>query len=214
MKIVVIGGTGLIGPKLVEKLRRDGHDALTADGLPGALEGARVVVDVSDFSETSSSNLLAAETAAGVGHHVMLSIVGADRFPESAYLRSKVAQEEAVKAGPLPYTILRTTQLFELVGRFADASSESVRRASVLVQPVAADDVTGTLADLALGSPLNDTVELAGQETFRLAEHARYFGAELRGRSLAPADDARIATTRFEDWLRQSPKSHHERRAA
>ena len=202
MKIVVIDGTGLIGSKLVEKLRRDGHDVLTADGVPGVLEGARVVVDV---SEAPSGALLAAEAAAGVAHHVTLSIVGADRFPESGYLRAKVAQEEAVKAGPLPYTILRATQLFEHIGRIADSSS------GVLVQPVAADDVTGTLADLALGSPLNDTVELAGPEAFSLDGHARYFGAELGGRSLAPADDARIATTRFEDWLRQSTPAPTER---
>jgi uncharacterized protein YbjT (DUF2867 family) len=247
MKIVVIGGTGLIGSKLVEKLRTDGHEplvaspdsgvnALTGDGLAEALEGARVVVDVSnapawadaavlDFFQTSSRNLLAAETTARVGHHVTLSVVGTDRLPESGYFRAKVAQEEVVKAGPVPYTILRATQFFEFIGRIADSSTdgETVRLPPALVQPEAADDVASTLADIAVGAPLNDTVELAGPEAFRLDElarrvlnasddprqvtadvHARYFGAELDDRSLTPGDDARIASTRFEDWLSQS----------
>jgi uncharacterized protein YbjT (DUF2867 family) len=249
MKIVVIGGTGLIGSKLVEKLRDDGHDPLaaspdtgvdtiTGEGLAEALEGAQVVVDVAnapawedaavlDFFQTSSINLLAAETAAGVGHHVTLSVVGADRLPESGYLRAKVAQEEAVKAGPVPYTIVRATQFFEFIGRIADSSTQgdTVRLPPALVQPEAADDVVSTLADVAVGAPLNDTVELAGPEAFRLDElarrvlkasddprqvtadvHARYFGAELDDRSLAPGDDARIAPTRFEDWFSQSVK--------
>jgi uncharacterized protein YbjT (DUF2867 family) len=247
MKIVVIGGTGLIGSKLVEKLRRDGHEplaaspdsgvnALTGDGLAEALEGAHVVVDVSnapawadaavlDFFQTSSRNLLAAETTARVGHHVTLSVVGTDRLPESGYFRAKVAQEDVVKAGPVPYTILRATQFFEFIGRIADSSTdgETVRLPPALVQPEAADDVASTLADIAVGAPLNDTVELAGPEAFRLDEvarcvlkasddprqvtadvHARYFGAELDDRSLTPGDDARIASTRFEDWLSQS----------
>jgi uncharacterized protein YbjT (DUF2867 family) len=247
MKIVVIGGTGLIGSKLVEKLRTDGHEplaaspdsgvnALTGDGLAEALEGARVVVDVSnapawadaavlDFFQTSSRNLLAAETTARVGHHVTLSVVGTDRLPESGYFRAKVAQEEVVKAGPVPYTILRATQFFEFIGRIAESSTdgETVRLPPALVQPEAADDVASTLADIAVGAPLNDTVELAGPEAFRLDElarrvlnasddprqvtadvHARYFGAELDDRSLTPGDDARIASTRFEDWLSQS----------
>ncbi len=246
MQIVVIGGTGLIGSKLVAKLRGDGHEplaaspysgvnALTGEGLRGALEGAQVVVDVSntpvwddagmlDFFQTSSRNLLAAETAAGVGHHVVLSVVGTDRLPASGYLRAKVAQEEAVKAGPVPYTILRATQFFELLGRIPDSSSDgdAVRLPSALVQPEAADDVADALADVAVGSPLNDTIELAGPEAFRLDEiarrvlrarddhrqvttdvHARYLGAELDDTSLTPGDDARIAPIRFEHWLSQ-----------
>jgi uncharacterized protein YbjT (DUF2867 family) len=247
MKIVVIGGTGLIGSKLVEKLRRDGHeplaaspdtgvDALTGEGLAEALDGAQVVVDVAnapawddaavlDFFQTSSRNVLAAEAAAGVGHHVTLSVVGADRLPDSGYLRAKAAQEALVKAGPVPYTIVRATQFFEFIGRICDSSTDgdTVRLPPALVQPEAADDVVSTLADVAVGAPLNDTVELAGPEAFRLDElarrvlsasgdprhvtpdvHARYFGTELDDRSLTPADDARIAPTRFEDWLSRS----------
>jgi uncharacterized protein YbjT (DUF2867 family) len=247
MKIVVIGGTGLIGSKLVDKLQRDGHEPLaaspdtgvnsiTGEGLAEALDGAQVVVDVAnapawedaavlDFFLTSSRNLLAAETAAGVRHHVTLSVVGADRLPESGYLRAKVAQEDVVKAGPLPYTIVRATQFFEFIGRIADSSTEgdTVRLPPALVQPESADDVVSTLADVAVGAPLNDTVELAGPEAFRLDElarrvlsanddprhvtadvHALYFGAELNDQSLTPGDDARIAPTRFEDWFSQS----------
>ena len=247
MKIVVIGGTGLIGSKLVEKLRKDGHEPLaaaldtgvnmlTGEGLAEALEGAQVVVDVAnapawddaavlDFFQTSSRHLLATETAAGVSHHVTLSVVGVDRLPESGYFRAKVAQEQLVKAGPIPYTIVRATQFFEFIGRIADSCTDGnvVRVAPVLVQPEAADDVASTLSDVAVGAPLNDIVELAGPEAFRLDElaervlkasddrrqvtadvHARYFGAELDDRSLTPGDDALIASTRFEDWLGQS----------
>src|ERR671925_1109336 len=249
MKIVVIGGTGLIGSSLVERLRKDGHEplaaapntgvnTLTGEGLAEALEGAQVVVDVAnapawedqavlDFFQTSSRNLLAAEAAAGVGHHVALSVVGAERLHESGYMRAKVAQEDLVKAWPISYTIVRATQFFEFIGRIADSSAEgdTVRLAPVLVQPEAADDVAGTLADVAVGAPLNDTVELAGPEAFRLDElarrvlkanddrrqvtadvHARYFGAELDDRSLTPGDGARIASIRFDDWLSQSAR--------
>src|SRR5215217_7701452 len=249
MKIVVIGGTGLIGSKLVEKLRGHGHDAaaaspdtgvdtLTGEGLAEALEGAQVVVDVANapawddaavlhFFETSSRNLLAAETAVGVGHHVTLSVVGTDRLPESGYLRAKAAQEDLVKAGPIPYTIVRASQFFEFIGRIADSSTDgnTVRLSPALVQPESADDVVATLADVAVGAPLNDTVELAGPEAFRLDElarrllsasddprqvatdvHARYFGAELDDRSFSPGDDARIAPTRFKDWLSRSAR--------
>jgi uncharacterized protein YbjT (DUF2867 family) len=257
MKIVVIGGTGLIGSKLVAKLRRDGHqplaaspdsgvDALTGKGLAEALEGAQVVVDVAnapawddaavlDFFQTASRNLLAVETAAGVGHHVTLSVVGADRLPESGYFVAKVAQERVVKAGLVPYTIVRATQFFEFIGRLADASTDghTVRLSPALVQPEAADDVAATLADVAVGAPLNDTVELAGPAAFPLDElarrvlkasddrrkviadvDARYFGARLDDRSLTPGDDARIASTRFEDWLAQSALTPTERSAA
>jgi uncharacterized protein YbjT (DUF2867 family) len=247
MKIVVIGGTGLIGSKVVHRLAEHGHEALAAspdtgvdtlngEGLAKALEGAAVVVDVSnspawedsavmDFFKTSTGNLLAAEAAAGVGHHVALSVVGSDRLPDSGYLRAKLAQEEAVKAGPVPYTIVRATQFFEFIGRIADSSTDgnTVRLSPALVQPEAADDVVSTLADVAAGAPLNDTIELAGPEAFPLDElarrvlsasgdprqvtadvHARYFGSELDDRSLTPGDDARIAPTRFEDWLSRS----------
>jgi uncharacterized protein YbjT (DUF2867 family) len=249
MKIVVIGGTGLIGSKLVEQLRKRGHEplaaspdtgvnTLTGEGLAEALEGADVVVDVANapawddaavlhFFQTSSRNQLAAETAAGVRHHITLSVVGTDRLPESGYFRAKAAQEEIVKAGLTPYTIVRATQFFEFIGRIADSSTDgnTVRLSPALIRPEAADDVAATLADVAVGAPLNDTVELAGPEAFRLDElarrflsasddprqvtadvHARYFGAELDDRSLTPGDDARIAPTRFEDWLSQSAR--------
>jgi uncharacterized protein YbjT (DUF2867 family) len=247
MKIVVIGGTGLIGSKLVEKLRQAGHeplaaspdtgvDTLTGEGLAEALEGAEVVVDVSnapawddaavmDFFQTTSRNIMAAEATAGVGHHVALSVVGADRLPESGYMRAKVAQEEAIKAGAVPYTILRATQFFEFIGRIADSSvdGDAIHLAPVLIQPEAADDVAAALADVATKEPLNGTVELAGPEQFRLDElarrllranddprqvtadvHARYFGAELEERSLTPAGSHRTAPTSFEDWLSRS----------
>jgi len=247
MKIVVIGGTGLIGSKLVQKLRDAGHEALaaspdtgvnmlTGEGLAGALEGAEVVVDVANapvwddaevlkFFQTAARNVSAAEVAAGVKHHVVLSVVGADRLPGSGYLRAKVAQEETVKAGPVPYTILRATQFFEFIGRIADSSSdgETIRLAPVFVQPESADDVAAALADVALSEPANGVVELAGPEQFRLDElarrvlsarndmrpvtadvHARYFGTELDDHSLTPGNDARIAPTHLEDWLSRS----------
>jgi uncharacterized protein YbjT (DUF2867 family) len=247
MKIVVIGGSGLIGSKLVENLREAGHDplpaspdsgvdALTGEGLQEALEGAEVVVDVSnapawddaavmEFFQTSSRNLLAAEAAAGVGHHVALSIVGADRLPESGYMRAKIAQEETVKAGSVPYTILRAAQFFEFIGRIADSSTngETVRVPPVFVQPESADDVAAALAELAASEPANGIVELAGPEEFRLDElvrrvlsamgdarrvradiYAPYFGAELNYFSLTPGGNARIVPTHFEDWLSQS----------
>jgi uncharacterized protein YbjT (DUF2867 family) len=256
MKIVVIGGTGLIGSKLVEKLQGDGHetlaaspctgvDVLTGEGLTEALAGAQVVVDLANapawddtavlgFFQRSSRNLLAAEAIAGVWHHETLSVVGADRVPGSGYLRAKLAQEELVKAGPVPYTIVRATQSFEFVGRIANSNTDgdTVRLPPVLVQPESADDVAAALADVAVGAPLNDTVELAGPEPFSLDElarrvleatgdprrviadvHAPYFGAEPHGFSFIPGDDARIATTRFKDWLGQSATTHTERRA-
>jgi uncharacterized protein YbjT (DUF2867 family) len=247
MKIVVIGGTGLIGSKLVAKLREAGHEAIpaspdtgvdtiTGEGLAEAVEGAEVVVDVAnapawedeavmDFFQTSSRNVLAAETAAGVKHHVALSVVGTERLQESGYFRAKLAQEETVEAGSVPYTILRATQFFEFIGRIADSSvsGESVHLPPVLVQPEAAEDVAAALADVAVSEPVNGIAELAGPERFRLDElarrllaanddprpvtadaHARYFGAELDDHSLTPGDNARIAPTRFEDWLSQS----------
>lgn len=247
MKIVVIGGTGLIGSALVEKLRAEDHEALaaspdtgvdtfTGDGLAGALEGAQVVVDVAnapnwddaavmEFFQTATRNVLAAEKAAGVGHHVALSVVGADRLPGSGYLRAKVAQEDAIRAGGIPYTILRATQFFEFIGRIAESGMNggTIHLAPVLIQPEAADDVAAALADIAVSAPVNATVELAGPERFRLDElarrvlrandddrvvtadvHARYFGAELDEHSLVPGDSPRIAPTYFEDWLSRS----------
>jgi uncharacterized protein YbjT (DUF2867 family) len=249
MKIVVIGGTGLIGSKLVTKLRDAGHDTVSASlesgidtytgkGLEQMLEGAQVVVDVSnapvlddsavDFFRTSSRNILTVETTAGVGHHVALSIVGIDRLPDSGYYRGKLAQEEAVQAASVPYTILRATQFFEFLERIADASTDgdTVRLPPVLVQPAAADDVVAALADVAVSDPVNGIVELAGPQPFRLDElarrvlsakndrrqvtsdaDARYFGTELDYRSLIPGDNPRVAPTRFEDWLTNSTAS-------
>ena len=247
MKIVVIGGSGLIGSKLVEKLRAAGHeplaaspdsgvDTLTGEGLAEALEAAEVVVDVSnapdwsdaavlEFFQTSTRNILAAELAADVSHHVTLSVVGTDRLEDSGYFRAKLAQEEAIKAATIPYTIVRATQFFEFIGRVADSNSngETVRVPPVLVQPEAADDVAAALAVAAVGAPVNGTVELAGPERFRFDEltrrvlgangdprvvtadrRARYFGATLDDRSLIPGPDASIAPTRFEDWLSQT----------
>ena len=199
---------------------------------------AQVVVDVAnapawddaavlDF-QTSSRNVLAAEAAAGVGHHVALSVVGADRLPDSGYLRAKVAQEDLIKAGTIPYTILRATQFFEFIGRIADsgADGDTVRLSPALMQPIAADDVAAALADVATNEPVNGTVGVAGPEAIRLDElarrvlranndarqviadvHARYFGTELDDQSLTPGNHPRIAPTRFEDWLSQSTSS-------
>ncbi len=247
MKIVVIGGSGLIGSKLVKILRERGNevvpaspatgvDTLTGKGLDEALNGAQVVVDVSNspsfedaavmkFFETSTRNLLAAEKNAGVKHHVALSIVGADRNPDSGYLRAKVAQEKLIKASTIPYTILRATQFFEFIGGIADGSTEgnTVRLTSAKLQPIAADDVAAALAPVVLGEPINGTIEVAGPEPLPLAEmvqrwlaakhdkrkvvvdpKARYFGAELNDRSLTPGENPRIGKIRFEEWLNRT----------
>ena len=247
MKIVIIGGTGLIGSKLVARLREQGHEAvpaspdsgvntLTGEGLADVLTGAAVVVDVSNspsfedaavlkFFETSTANLLAAEAAAGVGHHVALSVVGSDRAPDSGYLRAKVAQEKLIRSSPIPYSIVRATQFFEFVKRIADEATDgnTVRIAPVLFQPMAAADVAIAVCGVALGAPLNRIVEVAGPQQFRFDEfirlglgarqdprvviadpHARYFGAELSERTLVPGADARLGEIRFEDWLRRS----------
>jgi uncharacterized protein YbjT (DUF2867 family) len=209
VKIVVVGGTGLIGSKLVGRLRTDGHetlaasphsgvDALTGEGLAEAVEGVQVVVDVSNapagddaavlrFFQSSSRNLLAAETAARVAHHVALSVVGSDRLPESGYLRAK----EAVKVGLVPYTILRAAQFFEFIGGIADSSTDGdmVWLPPTFVQPEAADDVASTLADVAVGSPLNDTVELAGPEAFRPGRRRTHRLDALRGLAQPLGDD-------------------------
>jgi uncharacterized protein YbjT (DUF2867 family) len=247
MKIVVIGGSGLIGTKLVKNLRQLGHDVvaaspssgvntLTGEGLAEALAGAQVVVDVAnspswedkavlEFFETSGRNLLAAEATAGVGHHVALSVVGTDRLLASGYFRAKMAQENLIKASPVPYTIIRATQFFEFVSGIAQSATDgqTVRLPPALFQPIVSDDVAAALADIAVKEPLNGTVELAGPEAIRLDElvrrflsanrdartvitdvHALYFGIELNDQSLTPGDNPHLGPTRFEDWLSRS----------
>jgi uncharacterized protein YbjT (DUF2867 family) len=247
MKLVVIGGSGLIGSKLVDKLRAQGQEAvpaspntgvntLTGEGLVDALQGADVVVDVSnspsfedaavlDFFETSTRNVLDAEVATGVGHHVALSIVGTDQLPDSGYMRAKVAQEKLIEGSSIPYSIVHATQFFEFVGRIADGATDgdTVRLPSVLFQPIAADDVAAAVDRVAVEEPINGIVEIAGPEQFRFDElvrralaaredprqvvadpDARYFGAKLSERSLVPGDGARLAETRFDDWLADS----------
>ena len=247
MKLVVIGGSGLIGSKLVTKLRDHGHEAipaspnsgvntLTGEGLADALHGADVVVDVSnspsfedaavlEFFETSTRNLLDAETAAGVGHHVALSVVGTDRLPDSGYFRAKLAQEKLIEGSSIPYSIVHATQFFEFAGRIADGATDgdTVRLPPVLFQPIAADDVATAVCGVAVGEPVNGIVEVAGPEQFRFDElirraltarhdprkvvadpDARYFGARPAERSLVPGDGARLGETRFEGWLSRS----------
>jgi len=247
MKIVVIGGSGLIGTKLVNNLRQQGHavvaasrssgvNTLTGEGLAEVLTGARVVVDVAnspsfedkavlEFFETGGRNLLAAESAARVGHHVALSVVGTERLLASGYFRAKMAQENLIKASKIPYTIIRATQFFEFVGAIAQSATDgqTVRLPPALVQPIVSDDVAAAVADIAVGEPLNGMVELAGPEPIRLDElvrrfmganrdarnvttdvHALYFGLELNDQSLTPGDNPRIGPTRFEDWLIRS----------
>jgi len=247
MKIVVIGGTGLIGSKVVAKLGALGHEAipaspnsgvntLTGEGLAEVLKNAQVVVDVSNspsfedtavmnFFQTSTRNLLSNEAAAGVGHHVALSIVGTERLPDSGYMRAKVAQEKLIKEGSIPYSIIHATQFFEFVKRIADEATtgNSVHLPPVLFQPMAAEDVANAVCTVAAGTPLKGTVEIAGPEQFRFDElirkqlnalndsreviadpHARYFGTELSENSLVPIGDAQLGKIRFEDWLDQS----------
>lgn len=199
MKIVVIGGTGLIGQKLVSILRQKGHEAvaasptsgintITGEGLAQALTGAQVVVDVANspsfedtavlkFFETSGRNLLAAEATAGVGHHIALSVVGTDRLQASGYFRAKMVQENLIKASRIPYTIVRATQFFEFVGSIARsaADGQTVRLPPALMQPIASDDVAAALADIAVEPPLNGTIELAGPEPIRMDELVRRF---------------------------------------
>lgn len=246
-KIVVIGGTGLIGSRLVAKLsahdyevvaaaRNTGVNTLTGEGLAAALEGASVVVDVSnspssedtavmDFFKTSTSNLLNYEKTSGVTHHVALSIVGTERLLEGGYFRAKMAQERLIKGGPIPYSIVRATQFFEFAKGMADATTDgnTVHLSPVLIQPIAADDVVTAVSRVATGAPLNGTVEVAGPEQFRVDEiiqrslralgdprtvvadkQTRYFGAELKERTLVAGDDAILGTTRFEDWVKSS----------
>jgi uncharacterized protein YbjT (DUF2867 family) len=246
MKFVVIGGTGLIGSKLVSWLREHSHEAvaaapdtgvntLTGEGLADALQGASVVVDVSNspsfeelavmkFFTTSTRHLLESAAAAGVRHYVALSVVGTERIPDSPYLRAKNAQETLIKSAGIPYSIVHATQFFEFVNRIADEATDgtTVRLPPVLIQPMAADDVAKAIGRVAVGAPLNGTVEVAGPQQFRFDElvrqglgarhdprevvvdpHARYFGAELGERALIPAGDARLGEIRFQEWLHQ-----------
>ena len=247
MKIVVIGGTGLIGTKVVNNLRHRGHEIVaaspssgvntfTGEGLTEALTAAQVVVDVAnapswedkavmEFFQTAGHNLLAAEAATGVRHHVALSIVGADRLPASGYLRAKVAQENLIKASEIPFTIVRSTQFFEFAKGLVQSATEgqTVRLSPALMQPIASDDVAAALTGLALAEPSNDTIEIAGPEPIRMDElarrylsatrdprkvttevHALYFGTELNDQSLVPGDKARLGPTHFADWLSRS----------
>jgi len=247
MKIVVIGGSGLIGSKLVPKLREHGHEAIAAspssgvntlsgEGLAEVLRGASVVVDVSNspswedaavlkFFETSTRNLLSYEAAAGVKHHVALSVVGTERLSESGYFRAKIAQEKLIKESSIPYSIVHATQFFEFLKGLADISfdGEKVRLPPVFFQPMAADDVATAVGRVAVGQPVNGIVEIGGPEQFRLDElvrrrlallkdpreviadpHARYSGAEVGERTLVPGKDARLGETRFDTWLAQS----------
>jgi uncharacterized protein YbjT (DUF2867 family) len=255
MKIVVIGGTGLIGSRLVNKLREQGHEAvaaspnsgvntLTGEGLAEVLKGASVVVDVSNspswedaavlnFFETSTRNLLTYEAAAGVGHHVALSVVGTDRLSESGYFRAKIAQEKMIKDSGTPYSIVQATQFFEFLKGLADISfdGDKVHLPPVLFQPMAADDVATAVGRIAVGPPVNGTVEIGGPEQFRINElvrrrlaalkdpreviadpNTRYSGAKISERTLVPGDNARLGETRFEIWLTlpaaQIPTAH------
>jgi uncharacterized protein YbjT (DUF2867 family) len=244
MKIVVVGGTGLIGSKVVADLAAQGHEAvaaapntgvntLTGEGLAEAVAGAGVVVDVSnspsfddaavlEFFQTSTRNILDAEVAAGVGHHVALSVVGSERLPDSGYMRAKVAQEKLIAGSSVPYTIVHATQFFEFARRMADEATEgdTARVPPVLVQPMAADDVAAAVAEVALAAPRNGTVEVGGPEPLRFEDFIRdrleiagerrtvvadpealYFGARLAERTLVPGDGARLAPTRYGDWL-------------
>jgi len=246
MKIVVIGGTGLIGSKVIAKLTEHGHGAvaaspntgvntLTGEGLADALTGADVVVDVSNspsfadddvlaFFTTSTGNLLAAEAAAGVGHHVALSVVGADRLPASGYLRAKVAQEALITSSDIPYSIVRATQFFEFVKGIADSATDgdTVRLSHALMQPIAADDVATAVARAAAGAPLNATVEIAGPEKLGIDDLVReglsllgdprtvvtdpsagYFGAHPDNGELTPGPDAEIFPTSYEAWAQR-----------
>ena len=247
MKIVVIGGSGLIGTKLVKLLREKGHEALpaspssgvntiTGEGLAEALAGAQVVVDLAnapawedkavlDFFETSGRNLLAAEAAAGVEHHIALSIVGTDRTPDNGYFRAKVAQEKLIETSRIPYTIIRSTQFMEFIGGIAASGTDGsvVRISPGLFQPIASDDVAAMVADVALAAPRNGIVEIAGPERAPFHEivgrylkgigdprqvvrdpDARYFGGRVEERSLVPLGEARLGRIGLDEWLRRS----------
>jgi uncharacterized protein YbjT (DUF2867 family) len=244
MKIVVIGGSGLIGTKVVDFLRRQGHDvlagsratgvnALTGEGLAAAMAGTQAVVDVSnspsfedeavmEFFEKGGRNLLASEGAAGVGHHVALSVVGTERMQASGYFRAKLVQENLIKTSGIPYTIVRATQFFEFVGAIADFATEgeTVRLPSAKLQPIVSDDVAAAVAEVAVGKPVNGTIDVAGPEAMGLDEIVRrylrakhdarkvmtdekasYYGTPIDDRSLTPGEHPRLGPTRFADWL-------------
>ena len=246
MKIVVIGGTGLIGTKLVKSLSEIGHeviaaspklgvDTITGAGLEEALRDAEVVVDVANFPsfedsavmaffETSGKNLLVAEAAAGVKHHIALSVVGTERLQASGYFRAKLAQEKLIKEAAIPYTIVHATQFFEFVGGIVQAGTinDTVVMSTALVQPIASDDVVAAMTTVTLGAPLNITIEIAGTEQFRLNElvkkymllknddrevivesHAPYYGAELNDQSLIPGDGAKLGKISYDSWISQ-----------
>jgi uncharacterized protein YbjT (DUF2867 family) len=248
MKIVVIGGSGLIGSRLVARVREQGNEAVaaspnsgvntvTGEGLAEALKGASVVVDVSNspswedaavmtFFETSTRNLLNYEATAGVGHHIALSVVGTDRLSESGYFRAKIAQEKLIKGSSIPYSIVHATQFFEFLKGLADISTSGnqVRLPHVLFQPMAADDVASALARIAVGPPVNGTVEIGGPEQFRVDDLVRrrlaalkdpreviadpdalYSGAKISERTLLPGNNARLGETRFDTWVTQPP---------
>jgi len=247
MKIVVIGGTGLIGSKTVAILRQGGHEAvaaspntgvdtITGKGLEEAMAGTQVVIDLAnspsfddkavlEFFQTSGRNLLAAEAAAGVRHHVALSIVGTDRTPDNGYFRAKVVQEKLIETSGVPYTIIRSTQFLEFLRAIADSSAEGnmVRISPGLFQPIAADDVAAIVADLALAAPRGGTIEIAGPERAPFNEiiarylkavgdarmvvsdpEARYFGGRVEERSLVPLGEARLGRIGLDEWLRRS----------
>jgi len=247
MKIVVIGGTGLIGSKTVAILREGGHEvvaaspqnginAITGEGLKAAMAGAQVVIDLAnspsfedkavlEFFETSGRNLLAAEAAAGVRHHVALSIVGTDRTPDNGYFRAKVAQEKLIEASGIPYTIIRATQFLEFLGTIAATSTDGnlVRLSPGLFQPIAADDVAAIVADVALAAPRSGIVEIAGPERAPFNEiiarylkavgdprevvsdpEALYWGGRVEERSLVPLGEARLGRIGFDEWFRRS----------
>jgi uncharacterized protein YbjT (DUF2867 family) len=243
MKIVVLGGTGLIGSRVVRILQQQNHDVLAASaktvdlmtgrGLSEALQGAQVVVDLTNspsfedsavmkFFQTSAGNLFPAERAAGVRHHVALSIVGADRMGNIGYMRAKVAQEDAIKSSGVPYTIVRATQFFEFIGSLADAGAqgETVRLSNVLMQPIAADDIAAAVAKVAVQSPRNGYINVAGPEKRRQDDLARelfrakgdprqivtdpslgYFGGQIPENALVPDHDEVLGKVRFADWL-------------
>ncbi|WP_291906472.1 SDR family oxidoreductase [Chitinophaga sp. CB10] len=246
MRIVVIGGTGLIGARLVDRLKQEGHvvfpatrrtgvDTITGQGLPAALKNTEVVIDVSNtpaftgpasghFFPESTTHLLTAEKYANVRHHIALSVVGAERMPDSDYMRSKLTQETLIEASGVPYTILRSTQFFELAARIANAGTinEQVHISQTPIQPIAADEVVGALAALAVRPPQNATIEIAGPESMPMYEliryylnetedsrqlveddHALYFGAQLHPDTLLPGNDAILGKIRFEDWYRR-----------
>jgi len=247
MKIVVVGATGLIGTKTVERLRKQGHEvvpasrasgvnALTGEGLSAAMQGADVVFDVSnspsfedkavmEFFEKSTNNLLAAEATAGVKHHVALSVVGAQRLPDSGYMRAKAAQEELIKSGKVPYTIVQATQFFEFIGGIAQAGTvgEAIHISTAYFQPMAADDVADEMVSACLSAPINGTIEIGGPERVRMHEmierhqksnndnrqvvgkpDALYFGTRLSDESLVPGPKGKLTTTTFEKWCKQT----------